>query len=162
MKSYLHSPEVEDKHMKEIKNVIFEGLMLAESEYVQSFQKHARNPEFAKLMKQSQEKIAEDILPDKDSKLPEGLTKEKALEIRDFAKLRTNQIMQQLSAQIQDPTELRAQINYQIARLDDVIFLEYGFRNHDVIKAFNDHGIICKEEAPASAPAQGAQGGLLA
>ena len=77
-----------------------------------------------------------------ETEIPESLTEEVATEIRDFARDSTNEIIRDLSSRITDQNLLQEKISFEIAKLDDIIYVKFGYTNKEVIKAFEKYYFI--------------------
>lgn len=124
-----------------------------EQDYVFSLNHLSKNPEFKQELISIQEKISKELFDEEytNPTIPEDLDVSKAMEIRDFARETTNKILQDYSQLIKDPNQLQDKISFEVSKLDDVIYLKYGYRNKVIIKAFEKYGIL--ERKGAAQPA---------
>jgi len=140
-----HNGEKEEAvELKRITGDIMRLLKIIESDYVISMNYHSRKPEFKSKMMQIQGSISKEIFTEDEisPKIPESLDEEKATEIRDFARQTTNKIISDLTSTIKDQSVLNDRMTFEISKLDDVIYLKYGFKNKEVIKAFEKYSLL--------------------
>ena len=145
-KEFYKNQREEAQELDRVTNMILTKLRMMEQDYILSLNYHSEKPDFkAKLIK-IQESISEELFGNVDqNKIPDELTKEVATKIRDFAKETTNQIIMDASQKIKDPNLLQERIKYEVARLDDIIYVKFGFKNKDVIKAFEKYELLSKK-----------------
>lgn len=142
----------ENTRMQELQSKVFTEFDTTEQEYMVSFQSNARSPPFLLKMQQLQNQVVEEVQKrNPEEGLPEGLTKEKSMEIRDFARSKTQSMVQDLQRKHPNQAEFNERFMFEVSKLDDIIFLTYGFKNTDVLKAFQKYNLI---------PNQGQQMGL--
>jgi glutaredoxin 2 len=126
-----------------------------EQDYVFSLNFHSKNPAFREKLTKTQDQIANEIFDQEtlNPVIPESLTEQVATEIRDFARDRTNEIIGELSQKIKDPNLLQEKVSFEIAKLDDIIYLKHGYRNKVVIKAFEKFNLLGKQVPTANTTA---------
>lgn len=135
--------EEEAKHLQDLQNTVFNEFDSNEQEYVSALQASMMNPRFNQRMQESQSKITHEVQNrTPKSELPAGLDREKALEIRDFAKQQTQKTIMELQSKITNQNEFNQKFMYEVSKLDDIIYLKYGFKNTDVLKAFQHYNLI--------------------
>ena len=118
-----------------------------EQDYIISLNHHSKNTEFLLKISKTQEEISKEIFGDSlETEMPESLTEEVAIEIRDFARDTTNGIIRDLSGRISDQSLLQEKISFEIAKLDDIIYVKYGYTNKEVIKSFEKYNLLAKRE----------------
>lgn len=76
------------------------------------------------------------------TEIPEDLTIEKAKEIRKNVQSETQKVMTQLQMQGLPPNEFQEKFMKEIARLDDMVYIKYGFKNNEVLEAFQKYKLI--------------------
>jgi hypothetical protein len=62
------------------------------------------------------------------------------------------QAMQQIDKQARSQTEYRSLFMFELMKLDDIIYLQYGFKKEVVIEAFTKHSIITPQAAAGQIP----------
>lgn len=136
-KEFYRAENDEIKELKELTKKILSHLKIMEQDYIISLNHHSKNQEFLLKIQSTQEEISKEIFGDTlDTEMPESLTEKVATEIRDFARDTTNQIIRDLSSRITDQAVLQEKISFEIAKLDDIIYVKYGYTNKEVIKSF--------------------------
>lgn len=129
--------------MQELQNEVFAQFETNENEYMNGYQSHAFKPGFAAKLQETQKKVVEQVQKnDNGADLPEGLTKEKAEEIRDFAKAETQKTLRELQSTMTNQNEFQEKFMFAVSKLDDVIYIKFGFKNTDVLKAFQHFRLI--------------------
>jgi hypothetical protein len=125
-----------------------------EQDYVFSLNYHSKNPETKVKMLKIQEDISNELFTPEEINpvVPESLTKEKTIEIRNFARDKTSEIMQQSQKGAKDQNQLQDILSFEIAKLDDVIYIEFGYKNKVVIEAFKKYDLLPQAQAPVTAP----------
>ena len=86
--------------------------------------------------------MAKNIQDSGNDELPEGLTLEKAKEIRDYAQTETQKILAQVQAQGGNQQNFQEKFLFEVSKLDDIIFIKYGFRNTEVLKSFHKFNLV--------------------
>jgi hypothetical protein len=133
----------EAKRMEEMQAIVFKEFDCTETEYMSGYQANFYKPQFVQRMQELQQKVVEDVQTrSPEAELPAGLTKEKAEEIRDFAKAQTQNVILQLQSTMTNQNDFNEKFMFEVSKLDDVIFLKYGFKNTDVLKAFQKYNLI--------------------
>jgi hypothetical protein len=136
----------ENKRMQHLQDVAMADFGTTENEYIQGYQGNLLQPAFIQKMQGLQTEIVKEIQTlNPDDELPEALTKEKAIEIRDFAKAETQKKIMELQSTMTNQNEFQEKFMYEVSKLDDVIFINYGFKNTDVLKAFQQFNLIPKQ-----------------
>ena len=135
----------EQKKIDVVQKEIFEGFGCSENDYMQGYQRCSTKPEFVRKMQVLQHKVVEEVQSANNVDLPEGLTKEKAQEIRDFAKQKTQSIVMGLQRTETDQQVFNQKFMFEVSKLDDVIYMNYGYKNTDVLKAFQTYNLIPKQ-----------------
>lgn len=131
------------KKMQEIQDIVFAAYGSSTQEYMTGYQSHAFKPDFAAKTQKIQNEIVLEVQGgDDETAPPAGLTKEIAENIRDFAKVETQKALMQLQSTITDQYQFQEKFMFEVSKLDDVIFIKYGFKNTDVLKAFQYYKLI--------------------
>lgn len=142
---------VEKEEMESLKNItqaVLSGLKIMEQDYIISLNFHSNSDKFKEQLLKIQQEISIEVFGDTlEAQVPESLNKELTEEIRDFARNSTNKIMEDASRTYKDQAILQEKLQFEIAKLDDVIYVEYGYRNKEVIKAFEKYNLLPKHEA---------------
>lgn len=140
--------EEDNKKMETIQNIAMTEFDITEQEYQMGYQTNVLNPSFIQKLNDVQGEIVREIQSvNPDEGLPEGLTREKAVEIRDFAKEQTQKKLIELQRSVTNQSELQEKFMFEVAKLDDVILMKYGFKNTDVLKAFTKYNLIPKQNS---------------
>lgn len=140
------------KKMQEIQDLVFAEYGSSTQEYMTGYQSHAFKPEFAAKTQKIQNEIVTQVQgTDEEREPPAGLTKELAEEIRDFAKVETQKVLMQLQSTVTDQYQFQEKFMFEVSKLDDVIFVKYGFKNTDVLKAFQFYKLIPNQEGNQTA-----------
>ena len=113
-----------------------------DQDYVISLNFHLQKEVFKNKLIDIQNKVSLEIFGEDYDKIPESLTKEKAIEIRDYARIETSRILNELSRKFADQNMLQRQANFEITKLDDISYIKYGYTSREVLKAF-EKNIIC-------------------
>jgi hypothetical protein len=132
----------ETDKMEALQKQVFEEFGCTENDYVTGYQTHSNNPAFGAKMMEYQKNVVNSMQEQNKKSLPESLTKEVAQEIRDFAKNETQRILRNLQSTETDQTAFNEKFMFEVSKLDDVIYLKYGFKNTDVLKAFHEYNLI--------------------
>lgn len=138
--------EEENKKMQEIQSVIFDKFETNDVEYMTSYQSHIMKPTFIQKMQTLQQKVVDEVQninPEVD--VPEALTKEVAEEIRDYAKESTQKVLQRLQTTCKNQQEMSDKFMFEVSKLDDDIYIKYGYKNTIVLKAFQKYNLIPKQ-----------------
>lgn len=135
--------------MKEIRNVTEQILLsigIMEQDYVFSLNHHSKDPKTKEKMIKIQGEISHELFTPEEINpvVPESLDEKTTIEIRDFARNKTNEIMQQSPKDAKDQYQLQDILSFEIAKLDDVIYLEFGYKNKVVIEAFKKYNLLPK------------------
>ena len=129
--------------MQDLQNEVFTQFGTNEAEYMTGYQSHAFKPGFAAKLQETQKKVVEQVQKsDENADLPDGLTKEVAEEIRDYAKSETQKTLRELQSTITNQNEFQEKFMFAVSKLDDEIYIKYGFKNTDVLKAFQTYKLI--------------------
>ena len=107
-----------------------------DQDYVISLNFHLQKEVFKNKLIDIQNKVSLEIFGEDYDKIPESLTKEKAIEIRDYARIETSRILNELSKKFADQNMLQRQANFEITKLDDISYIKYGYTSREVLKAF--------------------------
>ena len=80
--------------LKEVTEKVLRGIGIMEQDYVFSLNYHSKNPDFKKKLLQIQYDLTNELFSEEEinPQIPESLTAEKAKEIRDFAREKTNKV----------------------------------------------------------------------
>ena len=138
--------EEENKKMQEIQSIIFDKFETNDVEYMTSYQTHIMKPAFIQKMQTLQQKVVDEVQninPEVD--VPEALTKEVAEEIRDYAKESTQKVLQHLQSTCKNQQEMSDKFMFEVSKLDDDIYIKYGYKNTVVLKAFQKYNLIPKQ-----------------
>lgn len=142
---------LESKRMTEIQNTILGEFGITELEYTQGYQNSLTSPSFTQKMQAKQTEVVQEVQSmNPDEELSEDLTKEVAIEIRDFAKKLTQETIYKLQATITDQQRFQEEFMFEISKLDDIIYVKYGFKNTEVLKAFKKYNLVPQAGAPMS------------
>lgn len=145
--------KIEGEELKKVTDILLKKLKLMEQDYIMSLNYHASKQEFKEEMVTVQNNLSKELFGNLDDiSIPESLTREVATEIRDFARSSTNEVIVSLSKQIKDQNVLQDSIAYEIAKLDDVIYLKYGYKNKEVIKAFEKYQLLSQRALDSYGP----------
>mmetsp|Transcript_29468 Transcript_29468/g.26044 ORF Transcript_29468/g.26044 Transcript_29468/m.26044 type:complete len:268 (+) Transcript_29468:2-805(+) len=132
----------QEKKLKEITDIIYKELGFTEEEYSKGFQAYAFNPAFANKLKQIEAKVSLEIQNSGSTELPSNLTLEKAKEIRAFAQEQTKKILAIVQASAASQDEFQSKFLSEVSKLDDIIYIEFGFRNTEVLKSFHHYKLV--------------------
>jgi hypothetical protein len=149
-KEFYKNEKEESVELKEVTNVLLTKLKLMEQDYIMSLNFHSDKPGFKDTLIKTQGDISKELFGEDLHQVPEDLDREKATEIRDFARETTNKIIMELSQTIKDQGILQDRISFEIAKLDDIIYVKYGYKNKEVIKAFEKYELLSKRALGAS------------
>ena len=92
---------------------MFEHLNITEQEYVHSYRKHSETPEFKAALDSKDTQVEKEVYPED---VPEELTREKAIEIKEYAQKETQRIMNELTRSGASPIELQQNIQFENVR----------------------------------------------
>lgn len=132
----------ENNKMQQLQDIAMADFDTNEQEYVNGYQSNLMQQSFIIKMQTLQQEIVNDLSRPGDNDIPEELTKEKAIEIRDFAKTETQKTLMQLQSTMTNQAEFQEKFMFEVSKLDDIIFIKYGFKNTDVLKAFQHYNLI--------------------
>ena len=100
-KEFYKNEKDEADALKDVTNALLKQLKLMEQDYIISLNYHSEKPGFKEEMMKIHTELSKEISTDIESnEVPEDLTKERATEIRDFARDTTNTIIMDLSQKI--------------------------------------------------------------
>lgn len=142
-KEFIESEQEEAFAIQKVSAIILNHFKLMDQEYIISLNYHSQSEEFRKRLIEIQTQVSIEVYgANYFNEIPESLTKEKAIEIRDFARSETTRIITELSNKISDPMLLQKQANFEIAKLDDVAYIKFGYKSKEVLKAFEKYNLL--------------------
>ena len=142
-KEFIESEQEEAFAIQKVSAIILNHFKLMDQEYIISLNYHSQSEEFRKRLIEIQTQVSIEVYgANYFNEIPESLTKEKTIEIRDFARSETTRIITELSNKISDPMLLQKQANFEIAKLDDVAYIKFGYKSKEVLKAFEKYNLL--------------------
>lgn len=137
--------------LKKVTDRVLKGIGIMEQDYVFSLNYHSKNPQFKKDLLQIQGELTTELFSEEELNptIPEELTKEKAIEIKDFAKENTERVLRELPQKYRDPATLQDEISFEVAKLDDIIYVKFGYKNKVVLEAFKHYNLLPQQPGQA-------------
>ncbi|CAI2378609.1 unnamed protein product [Moneuplotes crassus] len=140
-----------DEKIKEITTTLYQELDFTDLDYATGIQKNAYNPEFSKKLQEIDKEVVEEIQTyHPTNELPEDLTIEKAKEIRVFVQKETQKKLNELQSLGLPQAQFHEKFVKEIAKLDDIIYIKFGFKNKEVLQAFNKYRLIAARSGMAA------------
>ncbi|CAI2376213.1 unnamed protein product [Moneuplotes crassus] len=150
-KIFFESEKEEISALKKVTDKVLKGIGIMEQDYVFSLNYHSKDAEFKKELMAIQEELTQELFTDDEINppLPDDLTAEVAQEIKDFAKESTERVLRELPQKFRDANILQNEISFEVAKLDDVIFVKYGYKNKVVLEAFRKYNLLPQQPGAA-------------
>lgn len=132
-----------EEKIKEITSKLYQELDFTDLEYATGIQKNAYNQEFTRKLEDIDRAVVQEVQTyQPKSGIPEELTLEKAKEIRGFVQKETQKVLATLQSQGIPQAQFQEKFVKEIAKLDDIIYIKYGFKNTEVLQAFHEYKLI--------------------
>jgi hypothetical protein len=118
-----------------------------EQDYVLSFSTYSKDPQFKAKQKDIETQITTELFGEKKlHEVPDALTKEITVEIKEFARIEAEKILTQLSSKNLSKEIIQSHYSFEMAKLDDIIYIKYGFKNSEVLAAFKKYNLLPQRE----------------
>ena len=140
----------------EMKDIVFDYFNIITKEYELAFEKWKETTEYVERVTKIKLETEQEYVSNKYLELPAGLTKEKTQEIIKRKQEIVNQIMvRAMNERGMNPQgELQLdqrQLIMEIAKFDDIIFMEEGYRKEEIEKAIEVYKLDDREKENAKA-----------
>lgn len=140
----------------EMKDIVFDYFNIITKEYELAFEKWKETTEYVERITKIKLETEQEYVSNKYLELPAGLTKEKTQEIIKRKQEIVNQIMvRAMNERGMNPQgELQLdqrQLIMEIAKFDDIIFIDEGYRKEEIEKAIEVYKLDDREKENAKA-----------